>query len=67
MSANMKVANRYLQKAAEELEAGCTERAAVWAQMAMVPVAADLQIHVRKVAEKIDRLASVVDNGKTWH
>lgn len=64
MSANMKVANRYLAEAEEELKDGHTERAAVWAQMAMVPVVADQGINIR---DAINRLADIVNNGKTWH
>ena len=66
VSSNIEQANEFLVKAREATERGHYESATVWTAMAQACVTAYVGDKIGIVASKIDRLASVVNQGRSW-
>lgn len=64
---NINTANDFLVQAKNAADHGKYERANAYTAMAQVATMTLMCEKVGAVASKIDRLASVINNGKTWH
>lgn len=64
---NLKRANEYINKAVEALDVGDLEEAAAYNAIAQTIMIGHQSERITLVADKIDRLASILNNGRTWH
>lgn len=67
MSSNLSRANEYISKSLEAMKLGHYEEAAVLNDIAHTIMVAHQSERISMVAEKVDRLASILNNGRTWH
>lgn len=63
---NIEQANEFLVKAREATEEGNYEAASAWTAMAQACVTAYVGDKIGVMAAKIDRLATVVNQGRSW-
>ena len=66
MGSNIDTANNLLKQAEAAVSRRDFELARGYTDMAAVVAQAHLADKIARVAEKIDRLASVVNNGRSW-
>lgn len=63
---NIEQANEFLVKARDAVERGDLESATVWNELAHTVMLAHMSDKFQSIASKIDRLATVVNQGRSW-